>query len=466
MTMKKTAIITVLVAALGTSAAGAVSAAAVTTNNVQTQPFTLFVNDKSVTVRSITHGGVKLVSVRDLGEAVGAKFEAGVKGGMNVYYQGRTIELVNASALALVDGEEQELEAPVVNAKNTFFVELNSFLTALGVEPSVDSQGQVWIDARQKLADVENPVWIKGGSLLVSKLDDAGRIDYKLDTQTGDYKEVYRTVGSSNLTVSPSGDKAAYTDEAGSIYTINLDTRSITQVLADSSIKPELVWSADETSLYFLQGDKGSVIAKVNIADRKVSKLLEDKVDYKANLTVSADGKQFYYTVIKPGAVTADGSKPVDSDDVAIDMTGTEPQVYTYDSSVKESKPVKLTSSSDDKIFVGAAADGTKAFYINSAENQASTLVSVAKDKATKTLIGDKDVAAAVLLGDKLIVLAVEAGVQAVYEVDAAAGTSTKLYNVPDSVTDIIAASSSQIAIVQDGQVLVKNNGQWKKLTK
>ena len=58
--------------------------------------------------------------------------------------------------------------------------------------------------------------------------------------------------------------------------------------------------------------------------------MLDDKVDYKSNLSVSADGRIFIYTVIKPGAVTADGSKPVDSDDVAIDMTGTEPQVYSF----------------------------------------------------------------------------------------------------------------------------------------
>ena len=62
------------------------------------------------------------------------------------------------------------------------------------------------------------------------------------------------------------------------------------------------------------------------MADGTLTKVLEDKVDYKANLSVSTDGTKFYYTVTKPGAVTAPDGKPVDADDVAIDTTGTEPQ--------------------------------------------------------------------------------------------------------------------------------------------
>ncbi|MFD0712332.1 stalk domain-containing protein [Paenibacillus sp. GCM10027626] len=470
MSMKKTVMLSVLAAALSTSAAvsvsSTVSAAEAKSANVQIQSFTLFVNDESKTVRVINYNGAKLVSVRDVGRAAGAMFGVEANGSINVYFEDRTIQLTDSSNVAIVDGEALQLQSPVVNVKNSFFIELDGFLEALGVEQEIDSQGQVWVDAGKRLLDVENPHWIKGGSLIVSTLTDEGRIDYKLNAATGEFAELFRTEGASDLVIAPGGSKAAYTDESGSIYVLDLESKSSTQVSADSSIKPELVWAADESAIYFLQGDKGSVIAKLDLGERKISKVLEDKVDYKADLAVSADGKQFYYTVIKPGAVTADSNQPVDMDDVTIDMSGTEPQVYTYNSSEKDAKPVKLTSTSDDKVFVGAAADGSKAFFINIEDNKPSSLVSVAKDQSAKTIIGDKDVAQAVMAGDKLFVLAEEGAGQAIYEVDAAAGSVKKLYSVSADVTDVIATSAEQIAIVQDGQVLVNNNGKWKKLTK
>ncbi|UVI28509.1 stalk domain-containing protein [Paenibacillus spongiae] len=463
MSMKKTVMLSVLAAAISTSAAGAVSAASAT--YTQAQPVTLFINETAASVRALSYNGATLLSVRDTGTAAGARFEVS-QNRILVHFDGRTIELAPSSATVIVDGEMLQLNTPVVNVKNSLYMDLADIVAVLGVERTVDSQGQVWIDAANRLQDVEHPVWLSSGTLLVSQLTDEGRIDYTLDAKSGAYAEVLRSSGTSNLTVAPGGNKAAYTDENGAVFVIDLATKASSQVSGDSSIKPELVWSVDGSAIYFLQGDKGSVIAKLNLADGKISKVLEDKVDYKANLTVSADGKTFAYTVTKPGSVKADGSKPVESDDVAIDMTGTEPQVYLFDSSVKDAKAVQLTSSTDDKIFAGLSADGGKAFYISIVEDKPSALVSVDKDKTVTTLVGDKDVLQATLLGDKLIALTAESNGQAIYEVDAASGSAKLLHIVSDDVSEVIAAAGAPTAIVQNGEVLIDNDGQWKKLTK
>ncbi|TYP74169.1 stalk domain-containing protein [Paenibacillus methanolicus] len=465
MSMKKTVIISVLAAAVSTSAVGAVSAAPAATASTQVTNSTFYVNDAVTTVRTIVKDGVTLVSVRDLGVAAGATFT--VTGGKTVlaYLNDVLVELQDGSTKVRIGDEEGELGAAVVNVNNSFYAELEGFASALGIEQTTDASGKVWLDATKRLTDAEDPIWIDAQTLLVSTLaEDGGRVDYKVNAATGEFTEVFRTSTASALTVAPNGAKAAYTDETGAVYVLDLATKSSSKVSGDDTIKPELVWSADSSAIYFLQGDKGSVIAKLNPADGAITKVLEDKVDYKADLAVSADGKKFFYSVTKPGAVTADANKPVESDDVAIDMTGTEPQLYFFDSSVKDGKPAKLTEKADDKIFVGASADAGQAYYISSEENKVSSLLAVGADKSVKSLLEGKDVIQATAAGDKLYALVATATGGEVYEIQGAA--SKLLYTVSEDVSEIVAGKGASVAVVEGGAILVDNGGKWKKVTK
>lgn len=463
MSMRKTILVTALAAALSTSAISVVSASAGTTK-IETLQYSLFVNDAATTVRTITVNGVSLVSVRDLGTAVGALFVINPAGGVTAYFQGHAISLNASSKQAVVDGNAVDLQAAVEQVSNSYYIKLEDFAQALGVDTSVDEAGKVWVDAVQKI-QADQASWIDAGHLLASQITEDGRIDYVVDSATGSYKQLLNSTEASDLTIAPNGSKAAYTDQNGAVFVIDLAKHNTVQLTTDNTIKPELVWSADSSSIYFLQGDKGSVIAKLNPADGTITKVLEDKVDYKSNLSVSADGKSFIYTVIKPGAVTADASKPVDSDDVAIDMTGTEPQFYSYDSSVKDAKPVKLTATADDKIYVGANADASKAIYVSVEDNKPSSLISVAKDKTVTKLIDDKDVLQAVIAGDVVYAL-VDGAEESIYEVNLTSGAKKLVSNVPADVSEIIAAPGTPLAVVQNGQVLVSQNGAWKKVTK
>ncbi|SEM61390.1 stalk domain-containing protein [Paenibacillus sp. OV219] len=466
MSMKKTLMISALAAALSTTATGVVSAA--TANQVTSAAATLnvMVNDSAVQVRSIQAQDAAFASLRDLGTAVGAIFVVNVKAGVTAYFQGHAIELHAGSNEALVDGEAVTLAQAVQNVSGSYYISSEDFLSTFGLDGNVDDAGTLSIDVVQKVhADAAN--WIDASHLLVSEMTETGRNDYIVDAQTAAYQLVLSSESASNLTVSPNGALAVYTNEDGIVNVIDLKSSSFASktVSTDNSIKPELVWAADSSAIYFLQGDKGSVIAKMNLADGAITKVLEDKVDYKSNLAVSKDGTKFFYTITKPGTVTADATKPVDADDVAIDSTGTEPQVFSFDATVKDGKPVQVTSQTDDKVFVGATTDGSKAVYISSVDNKPSALVAVAADKTLTTLIGDQDVLAATIAGDTVYALVDSGDASTLIKVDALTDVKETVRKVDSDASEVIAAPGTPIAIVIDGNVNVVNGDTFKKVT-
>ena len=246
---------------------------------------------------------------------------------------------------------------------------------------------------------------------------------------------------------------------------LDLATKVSSKISSDNNIKPELVWSADSSSIFFLQGDKGSVIAKLDPASGTITKLLDDKVDYKANLSVSPDGTKFIYTVTTLGKVTSDATN-VDEDNVSIDFSANQQQIFSFDSTVAEGKPVQLTTSTDDKLFV-ASDDGVKAYYVSvPSEDQPAKALVVGQDQKTSTVYGDSDVIETVLAGGKLYVLAsLNDANNGIYEIDLASGSKKQLYTVSADVS-AIAASGSQVAIVKNDQLFVNDGGVWKPITK
>jgi Tol biopolymer transport system component len=265
--------------------------------------------------------------------------------------------------------------------------------------------------------------------------------------------------------VSPSGTQAVYTNAEGAVYVIDLTTKASKLITSDTSIKPELVWSADESSIYFLQGDKGSVIANLNLADGSIKKLVEDKVDYKENLNVSASGKRFIYTVTTLGKVTADATN-VDEDNVDIDFSANQQQLFSYNNGDGKPEAVKLTTSTDDKVFI-YSADGQKAYYVSvpSGEGNAS-LMSVDASQKPVNVYNEHDVEQAILSGSILYVLASQDEKNSVIlAIDTVTGQQSKLYTVSSDVSSIVV-KGAQIAVVENGRVLVQAEGGWKSITK
>ncbi|QJD83937.1 stalk domain-containing protein [Cohnella herbarum] len=449
---------------------GAASAATATKATVvQVTNSAYIVNGVSVNLSTFFEKGRTMVSIRDLSLKLGAKLQV-VNGEIQAILNGHTVLLKANSNLIKVDGVEKQLEVPVKSVKGTTYVELKAYVEALGAQFAKDPSGAIWIDA-DLLANVDHIEWVDSSKFIASQENETGRTDYLVDAQSGKYQRLLISADASDLAIAPNGTKAAYTNASGEVYVINFDSIAPTKVSGDTSIKPELVWSADSASIYFLQGDKGSVIAKLDPTINKISKIVDDKVDYKANLAVSTDGNTFTYTVTKPGAVVADSSKPVESDDVAIDMKGTEPQIFLYkvDPAIKDNKAVQLTTSADDKVFIQASPDASSVAFVNVGSDEAakSALVSVGSDKAVKTLFNEKDVYQAVLTDGKWYLLTEGSGANNfVYEIDSATGTSKQLYTLDESVSEIVVKSGAPFAIINEGRVFLNINGLWKPTTR
>ncbi|WEK53225.1 MAG: stalk domain-containing protein [Candidatus Cohnella colombiensis] len=470
MFLKKASIVSVLALAVGVSSVSAVSAATATkAANVQVMQSSYIVNGKAINLRSIQVNGVKQVSLRDLSVKLGADLTVVSKGSYTVELNNHLVELKSGSKAIKVDGNSEELSTPVTFAQSSAYVNPQELAEALGANYAEDASGAIWIDANL-LGNVSHVQWADANRIIASQETEDGRIDYLVNVQTGQYFKLLNVAEGSDLVVSPSGTLAAFTDVSGQVFLIDLNTRLSWKVSKDDSIKPELVWAADSKSIYFLQGDKGTVIAKLDLATAEIKTILSDKVDYKSNLKVSTDGKVFTYAITKPGAVVADSNAPVDNDDVTIDMKGTEPQlfVYTVDPSIKDNKAVQLTTGTDDKVFIEASADGNNVYYVSVSETaDNATLVAVNKDKTTKTLFADADIYEATFSHGKWTLLTAGANNgQSIIQVDATTGAKTQLYTVDESVSEIIVKDGAPVIIVKDGQVFVNTNGLWKPITR
>lgn len=474
MVMKKAITATILAATLGTAAAGTAGAAqavkpvpdkAVTTKTevLQVKQTVFAVNYAEAPVRTVLSNGETLVSVRDLSAALGAKLSA-LNGYTTVTLDSHAFAFKTGAKQVSVDGNVVSLNQAVKSVNGSAFVAVKPFVQALGGTMAL-KDGKLAINTIKLLAGGENARFVNAGQAIVSVESDTKRTDYLVDVATGKSAELLASEGSSDLVVAPGGAKAAYTDADGAVYVIDLASKQSTQVTKDNSIKPELVWSADGTAIYFLQGDKGSVIAKLDIASGTISKVVEDKVDYKSSLSVSPDGKKFTYLVTTPPKATAD-SADLDKDTVAIDASGEQVQVNLYDTSVEKPAAVALTSAKDDKLFV-VSPDGSTVYYVSVAdENAKAAVVSVDKDKKSATLFAEGDVEELVLSGGKLYVLtSVSDAESAIYEVDPAAGAKKLLYTVPADASGL-AVNGSQIIIALEDGLYVNANASWKPIAR
>jgi len=466
MSMKKVLVVSMVATVLGTSVISAVSAAPAVkpaANAAQVQNSTLTINGNSVVVRSIVKNGETLVSLRDVIKAIGAQAE--VHSGTTVIkLNDHSVTLQNNSKQIVVDDVKVNMNQPVTIIGGTSYIALRPLVSGVG-GTIVKRNGLLEISTVSLIDEVENPRFAGADKLIVSKNDNNGRNDYLVNTTSGKYELLLTTDGGSDLVISPNGDQAAYTNAEGAVYVIDLKNKASKLITSDNSIKPELVWSADGSAIYFLQGDKGSVIAKLNLADGAITKVVEDKVDYKENLNVSADGKKFIYTVTTLGTVTSDTTN-VDEDNVSIDFSSNQQQIFSYNTADSKPEAVKLTTSTDDKVFVWSA-DGQKAYYVSvPSEDGKASLLSVDSSQKSTPVYAEYDVEQAILSGGTLYVLAAQDDSNSVIlSIDPVTGKQTKLYTVSSDVSSI-AVAGTQISVVENGRVLVQAGGSWRAVTK
>ncbi|WKL03395.1 hypothetical protein Q0F98_07210 [Paenibacillus amylolyticus] len=175
--------------------------------------------------------------------------------------------------------------------------------------------------------------------------------------------------------------------------------------------------------------------------------------------------KRFIYTVTTLGKVTSDATN-VDEDNVSIDFSANQQQVFSHNNEISKPEAAQLTTSTDDKVFVWSV-DGQKAYYVSvPSEDGNASLQSVDSSQKATTVYGDLDVEQVILSGGVLYVLAAQDDSNSVIiSIDTVTGKQAKLYTVSSDVSSITVAGS-QLAVIENGRVLVQVGGSWRAVTK
>lgn len=279
--------------------------------------------------------------------------------------------------------------------------------------------------------------WVDRTRMLVANETEAGLDYYVVSVASKKYQKVLGSeLNVTEAVASPDGKKIAYTNDKGDVFVYDIAAAKAEKVSADDAIKYELQWSAAQDKLFFLQGDKSEVIAELTIATKKTVKVLDDKVNHKADLKVSANGKAFLYAVTKEGKVSG-----TDETDIAVDTANTEPQLFFLDTAVTGAKPQQLTTTKDNKVF--AEFMGTTGYiYLSSdLENEEAVpvLKIIGKDaKETVIVPAGLYVAQLITLNGKVTIVAVnEEGSKDIYTLDMKTYALKKVGSLTDNVTKL-----------------------------
>lgn len=462
-------------AAVTTAAASAAPAAkntpapAVSANNVLANPITtasLNVNGVNYGVKSLKANNSVLYSAADVADALGAIYRL----------EGSTATFLNEfhGVIATVDsqdykanGKDAKFEAAPKLQNGQLYVELSAIVDALG--------GEVLDAASGKIASVKvmsgifgAPRWVDSHSVVVNK-DDADTTEiYKLSLVDNKNEIVSTNDSATTAVVSPNGKYGAFTDEEGKLFFIDYAIGKVSKWSDDSSVKTDLIWSADSSTLFFAQGDKQEKLASISFNGGSVKSLLADKVENKSDIRVSNDGSKLLYSVSITGVASTDKDSTEES--LKIDYSGAGVQLYSLDLTKKDAKPVQLTKGKDNKIFANLLADGRVVYISADPEGKAVNdvlKVITADGKSVTDLVADANVVwdTVTAKGNLFVATQSQAGTK-VYAVKAD-GTKTEVASSAAQLTDFaVSEDETQIAAIADGKVVILNGSKTTELTK
>ncbi|MCM3001926.1 stalk domain-containing protein [Paenibacillus cellulositrophicus] len=456
-------------AASAAKSSSAGQAAKMTSPKLKAAKVELSVNGASVSVNAVQLNQSYLVAVSDIVKAFGASASA-AKGIVMIKDAtgSRVVQLQAGSKSYKVNGEAAAFtNAPVLQDGKTY-VELQSLVEALGGEWIAGSgQTQQVLTVQRPEGSYSSVRWNAQGQIIASRDDAESAQIVKLDPASYGSTVISTDEYAAELAVSPNGQWGAYTDNAGQLYLMNLASGLSQKLGSDTSVKTDLTWSADNSRIYFIQGDKQEKISYMNVGDGKVTEVLADKVENKSDVSLSADGKRLVYIVNVTGVASSDKDSTEES--LSIDYSGAGQQLYSLDLTDKEAKPVQLTTSKDNKLYP-VALDGGKAAYL-SADPDSVTAKDVIKvigpGSSVQDLssIIDVTVIAAGPSGTLIAAGIAADGSTKVLKIDS--GSQAQLYSTSGTVSELaVSADGSRIALIEDGRILVITGGKTIQLTK
>ncbi len=442
-----------------------VSAAAVNTSAVKTAKATWKVNSLPVAFSTIDSSGYKLYSLSEVAGELGAKvilsstgFELNDSKGLH------TVQIKAGAKSYLVDGVSQQFTVAPVLYNGKVYVELTKLVTALGGELTAEDQSILSFARPEGQFDTLH--WNADGSIIANRSDSETAQLLKFSAFPGVYDIFSSNDSALDFAVSPDQKWGAFTDDKGQLNLINLSSGAVSPLGTDTSVKMDLVWSQDGKTIYFIQGDKQEKIGQISVDTGAVKTLLEDKVENKSELRLSADAKSVVYIVNVTGVAKNDADSTEDS--LTVDFSKAGEQLYKLDLSTKDAKPAALTTALDNKLYPEILANGTVAYLSADPDgNAANTLKSIGADGAITNIALDVEPSWTTGVTTGLIVSGTAAdGSTTIYSIDAN-GSKTSLFHTTEDVSEVaVSHDGSKLAIVSDGKVLLIQNGQALQLTK
>jgi len=412
----------------------------------------LVVDGQEAALRTLQVKGVSLVSVRDLARSFGIMPEYAA--GSITLNTEVTVQLKVGSPAYTVNGETRQFAAAPFEAGGTVYAELNSLVEALG--GSVEGQGGNAVVHSFQLLDgsFSSARWISGNRILAARDDDKSL--YVIDAQTKKGTLLTSSEDVAGLTISPDGKSGIFTAATGEVKVINLQTGLIRTVTTDTSVKTDLVWSADGGTIYFIQGDNQDKLASLKLDSGAITKLLEDKVNFKSDLRVSADGKKLLYIVNVTGVAKNDSNSTEES--LTIDYSGAGTQLVQFALDSKDVKPVVLAAGKTNKLYPQLLKDGSAAYISTDPDAQnplGSLQLASAPDKAVQALPQLDAEETSVTPAGELLVTGVNKSGQTELLLVQPDGSAKTVAALTAEVTDAHASADGQTVGLNEGKVVL-----------
>ena len=448
---------------LGVALAFAISTAAIPVYADGIAQSLIHVDGRAVQVRTAEVHGLTGYAIRDLAQSVGATITWDAQQQAVTVTKGSNAVVFKAgSEVAMVNGQEVAVAVAPSILQGAMFVDVTTLMEALACDVA-ENGNDISISTVKLIEGASSPQWLFANRILVSTAGDEGVEYYVVDNTSKMFKRLIEGKANAvDVAVSKDGGKVAYSDDKGAVYVVDIFTGEVKEISKDSSIKSELQWSPKGDMIYYIAGEKSNAIAVMNVADGKVTTVFDDKVNYKSDLKVNAEGTKALFAVTKEGKFSdVNGT-------LTVDTTGTEPQLYTANLGYKDAKAVQLTKDKDNKSSICLLGDG-QAIYIGidmENENSGFDLKIVSADgKTQKKLVEDLNVMhVQVLRDDRVFALGTNAsGEKAIYAVSPSTGAKAVITKVDASVVDFsYSKDGSQLFVMVstetgDGIALLEN---------
>lgn len=435
---------------------------------------TIVVDGKAKSISFTKWNKHKLYSVEQLSKLMSATYKYNSKTktyvvSKKVNKKAQKLEYKANSGSAVINGKKTKVSLAPRLVGKTLFVDADSFVKVIGGDFISLPKGHFLSTEGLVNGDTYNPQWVNNSTILVTNED--GVDSRTLLLNTASKKEIF-SLNETELVVSPNGRQAIYADENGFAHLVDLASKQVKQLGEDDAVKSEFVWSKDGQTVYFLAGDKLDQVGSMNVADGTVKTILSDKVNYKSDLHLSADGKKLLYVVGKEGSTTfTEGDNP---EVVNIDTTGTEPQIYQINLDDAQPAAKALTATTDNKLFPGFLPNGDVVYLSAEVDSTKLPELKVIKEGATaETLISGKDIISSTVTPDgELFTLVAESnGYSVIYKVNPATKKLTKVAQTKLKLTSFtISNDGKSVAATTPGvngdAVIVLKNGVTEVLTK